>query len=83
MVERTVAVGMAGATMASRDAVGDAFDVLTIRVWREPDTDRPFRARITYGGADRKTAASIPTTDLEDVVRAVRQWLEEHDPPRT
>ena len=67
----------------SRDAVGDTFDVLTIRVWREPDTERPFRARITYGGGDPKTAASIPTTDPENVVETVRQWLREHDPPRS
>jgi hypothetical protein len=67
--------------MATRDAVDDQFDVLTIRVWHEPDTERPFRARITYGGGGEKTAASAPTTDPAAVVEAVRRWLEDHAPP--
>jgi hypothetical protein len=62
--------------MMIRDAVGDEAGVLVIRVWREPDAEKPFRARITYGG-ERETAASTPTSDPDDVVEAVRRWLAE------
>jgi hypothetical protein len=63
--------------MTTRDAVGDDFGVLVIRVWREPDADQPFRARITYDGEDRATAATRPTTDPDAVLDAVRRWLDE------
>ncbi|HKC28306.1 MAG TPA: hypothetical protein VKB75_09865 [Jatrophihabitans sp.] len=53
----------------------DEFGVLVIRVWHEPGADVPFRARITYGGADDQTAASASTGDPDEVVAAVRRWL--------
>ena len=60
--------------MMSRHAADDD-GVLVIRVWSEPGSDEPFRARITYGGDDHETAASASTSDPEAVVEAVRQWL--------
>jgi hypothetical protein len=62
--------------MAIRDGVGDDSGVLVIRVWNEPDAEQPFRARITYGDDVQGTVASAPTTDPEDVVQAVRRWLD-------
>jgi hypothetical protein len=62
--------------MMSRHAAEDD-GVLVIRVWRDPDSAAPFRARITYGGDDHEPVASASTTDPDAVVQAVRRWLRE------
>jgi hypothetical protein len=52
--------------------------VLVIRVWHEADALEPFRARIVYEGLGEKVEVTAPTSDPEDVVTAVREWLAEH-----
>ena len=61
--------------MNTRDAVNGDSDVLVIRVWSEPASAAPFRARISYGGDQQAV-----TADPEAVIAAVRRWLAEHDP---
>jgi hypothetical protein len=51
----------------------DEADVLVIRVWRESESEQPFRARLTYR-SDQQTA----TSDPQAVVELVRRWLAEH-----
>jgi sulfite reductase alpha subunit-like flavoprotein len=59
-----------------KEAVGtDGGDVLVIRVWNEPESVRPFRARVSYGGEQQPI-----TADPEAVIAAVRHWLADHDP---
>ncbi|MDT4943324.1 MAG: hypothetical protein QOH14_57, partial [Pseudonocardiales bacterium] len=54
--------------MMIRDAVDDGFGVLVIRVWHEPDSEKPFRARLIYGGVDQENSAGATATDPDDVV---------------
>ena len=61
--------------MNTRDAVNGDNDVLVIRVWREPESAEPFRARVSYGGEQQAV-----TADPEAVIATVRRWLTEHDP---
>jgi hypothetical protein len=63
--------------MMVRDVVEDGFGVLVIRVWHEPDSEKPFRARLIYGGVDQENSAGATATDPDDVVEAVRRWLDE------
>ena len=65
--------------MAIKDAVDGDAGVLVIRVWHEPAAERTFRARITYDDDDT-TVVTEPTTDPDEVVKAVRRWL--HDRSR-
>ncbi len=60
--------------MTSGDGGGEDFDVMVIRVWREPDADVPFRARVTCGREDATTVGAVVDT-AEDVVETVRRWL--------
>jgi hypothetical protein len=62
--------------MTIRDAVDGDVGVLVIRVWREQAAQQTFRARITYGDDD-STVVTEPTTDPEEVVKAVRRWLDD------
>jgi hypothetical protein len=61
--------------MSTREAVNGDGDVLVIRVWQEPDSEAPFRARVSYGGEQQEV-----TADPEAVIAAVRRWLGQHDP---
>ena len=45
--------------MMVRDVVDDGFGVLVIRVWHEPDSEKPFRARLIYGGVDQENSAGV------------------------
>ena len=63
--------------MANREPEGDEFGVLVIQVWDEPESDHPFRARLTYRRGDTETAVTEATSDPDDVVEAVRRWLVE------
>ena len=62
--------------MTTLDGVGDDSGVLVIRVWREPDAKSPFRARITQGAGETATIGAA-TSDPDEVLAAVRQWLAE------
>ena len=56
----------------------DRTAVLVLRVWLEPDSTQPLRARLTHledlasPGVGVATAASV-----EDTCAAVRAWLED------
>ncbi len=63
--------------MMIREAAHDDFGVLVIRVWHEPGAQRPFRARIVYGDAERELLASDATGNPDEVLDAVRKWLRE------
>jgi len=54
----------------------DETDVLVIRVWHEAESERPFRARITYG-SDQQTT----TSDPDALVEFVRRWVEARTGP--
>jgi hypothetical protein len=69
--------------MMIRDAVDGDLGVLVIRVWLEPDADNPFRARLIYGDADEEAATTAVTTRPDEVLDAVRRWLDEHSPTGT
>ena len=62
--------------MTTLDGVGDDSGVLVIRVWREPGAEHPFRARITHG-AEEPPATGAATSDPDEVLAAVREWLAE------
>lgn len=61
--------------MNSRDTADGDSDVLVVRVWTEPESAQPFRARVSYGGEQ-----GTVTADPEAVIAVVRRWLAEHDP---
>jgi hypothetical protein len=56
--------------MGSRDVVDGNSDVLVIRVWRDPESEPAFRARVTVGGEQQSV-----TSDPEAVLSVVRDWL--------
>jgi hypothetical protein len=59
--------------MSTRQAVNGDGDVLVIRVWQEPDSAAPFRARISRDGEQQAV-----TADPEAVIAEVRSWLGRH-----
>jgi hypothetical protein len=50
---------------------------LLIRVWLEPGSDRPLRARITAGvSPTRHEETTVVVTEARDVVIVVQRWLD-------
>jgi hypothetical protein len=50
--------------------------ILVIRTWFERNGEPGFRARITYGRAGAGESSTEATTDPEEVLEVVRQWLQ-------
>lgn len=48
---------------------------LVIRTWREPKHSHGFRARVTAIQVPDAEPATVTTTDPEEVLAVVRQWL--------
>jgi hypothetical protein len=57
------------------DSTG-AFEIMVIRVWMEPGHEHQFRARLTFGNESRNAGSAIVSSVPNDVVDAVRDWLE-------
>jgi hypothetical protein len=50
---------------------------LLIRVWLEPGSDRPLRARITAGvSTSGREETTVVVTEARDVVVLVQRWLD-------
>jgi hypothetical protein len=49
---------------------------LVLRAWLEPGVPRPLRARVIEITPGRGEQPVVITTSVEDVCRAVRNWLE-------
>ncbi len=50
---------------------------MTIRVWREEDQERGFRARLLFTDGDGMESSLVFAGEPERVIDAVRQWLSE------
>ncbi|MCU1515973.1 MAG: hypothetical protein JWQ75_694 [Pseudarthrobacter sp.] len=48
---------------------------LVIRAWQEPAQSSGFRARITHSQAPDDEPRTVATTDPDEVLGVVRQWL--------
>jgi hypothetical protein len=60
------------------DGGGDALsgETMVIRTWLEPNGGSSFRARITYGKATAGEPNRFATSDPDEVLDVVRQWLD-------
>jgi hypothetical protein len=61
--------------MPKRAASAGQSRVLVITVWREGDAEHPLRARLTYGRASDDAPNTVVTSDPDEVLETVRQWL--------
>lgn len=52
-----------------------AHGAMTIRVWREEDQERDFRARLIFTAGDGMESSLVFAEEPERVIDAVRQWL--------
>ena len=59
----------------SETAATEHSDVLVIKVWREPDSEHPIRARLTYGPVTDEAPTTVVTTDPGEVLDTMRHWL--------
>jgi hypothetical protein len=57
--------------------------ILVIRTWFERNGEPGFRARITYGRAGAGESSTEATTDPDEVLEVVRQWLSAQHPGDT
>lgn len=58
-----------------KDSAALSLGTLVIRTWREPEHAHGFRARVTATQVPDAGPATITTTDPEEVLAVVRQWL--------
>lgn len=50
---------------------------MTIRVWREDEQERGFRARLIFTSGDGMESSLVVAEEPERVIDAVRLWLSE------
>jgi hypothetical protein len=50
---------------------------LILRVWRETDSEQPFRARLVAVDGDGDTTELGVAADADAVLAAVRRWIEQ------
>jgi hypothetical protein len=52
-----------------------ALGTLLIRTWYEPGHPQRLRARITYGQTPGIALRTVATTDPDEILRVVQEWL--------
>jgi hypothetical protein len=59
----------------SKRAAAEHSRVLVIAAWREADAEHPVRVRLTYGRVSDDAPTTVVTSDPDEVLDTVRQWL--------
>jgi hypothetical protein len=67
--------GPSGVAGDGTDSAALSLGTLVIRTWLEPEHEHGFRARVTATRVPDAGPTTVNTTDPEEVLAVVRQWL--------